>query len=62
MKKRWPSANSRRTLAKRLDVPEKAIPQLVERGLLPAPQVIGEFERWLWSEVVAHEPFVEGDE
>lgn len=34
-RKRWPSAASRRTLAKRLDISEKAIPSLVERQHLP---------------------------
>jgi len=52
-RKRWPSAASRRTLAKRLDISEKAIPSLVERQHLPPPILIGEHERWLWPDVVA---------
>ncbi len=52
-RKRWPSAASRRTLAKRLDISEKAIQSLVERQHLPPPILIGEHERWLWPDVVA---------
>lgn len=71
-RKRWPSAASRRTLAKRLDISEKAIQSLVERQHLPPPILIGEHERWLWPDVVAflkkrktgetdsHDPYAKG--
>lgn len=47
----WPDYCSRRTLARRLDIAEGAIDQLVTRGILPAPYLVGEARLWRWSEV-----------
>jgi hypothetical protein len=46
-----PDYVSRETLAYRLDMKVGAIDQLVKRGILPQPRVIGEALRWWWPEV-----------
>ena len=46
-----PEYLSKRSLAKYLDFKEGAIDQLVRRGLLPPPLVIGGYERWRWCSV-----------
>ena len=46
-----PDYVSRETLAYRLDMKVGAIDQLVKRGILPQPRVIGEALRWWWPDV-----------
>ena len=46
-----PDYVSRETLAYRLDMKVCAIDQLVKRGVLPQPRVIGEALRWWWQDV-----------
>lgn len=49
----WPDYCSRETLARRLELKPGAIDQLVSRGVLPAPQMIGDAMRWRWATVEA---------
>lgn len=49
----WPDYCTRETLAKRLELRPGAIDQLVVRGILPAPQMIGDAMRWRWATVEA---------
>lgn len=49
----WPDYMKRETLAKRMDLAEGAIDQLVKRGVLPPPVAIGDALRWRWVEVDA---------
>jgi predicted DNA-binding transcriptional regulator AlpA len=39
------------TLAYRLDCSRSTIDDYVRRGLLPPPQVVGNLQRWRWSDV-----------
>ena len=54
----WPDYCSRDTLAKRLELKPGAIDQLVTRGILPVPQMIGDAMRWRWATV--EDPFIAG--
>ena len=47
----WPDYCTRETLAKRLELKPGAIDQLVTRGILPAPVMIGDALRWKWATV-----------
>lgn len=49
----WPDYCTRETLAKRLELKPGAIDQLVTRGILPVPQMIGDAMRWRWATVEA---------
>lgn len=49
----WPDYCKRETLAKRLNLAVGAIDQLVARGLLPEPVMLGEAKLWRWDDVDA---------
>lgn len=49
----WPDYLSKAKLAKRLDVAEGAIDQMVARGRLPPPISVGDALRWRWADVDA---------
>lgn len=48
-----PDFVSAETLAYRLDCSRSTIDDYVRRGLLPAPQFVGNLQRWRWSDVEA---------
>lgn len=49
----WPDYCKKETLAKRLNLAVGAVDQLVQRGLLPPPIVVGEAKLWRWEDVDA---------
>lgn len=49
----WPDFMKLPTLAERLDQKAAYVEQLVKRGLLPPPHMLGESPVWCWDEVDA---------
>lgn len=49
----WPDYCKKETLAKRLNLAVGAVDQLVQRGLLPPPIVVGDAKLWRWADVDA---------
>jgi predicted DNA-binding transcriptional regulator AlpA len=48
-----PDYVSAETLAYRLDCSRSTVDDYVRRGLLPTPRIIGNLQRWRWSEIEA---------
>jgi predicted DNA-binding transcriptional regulator AlpA len=48
-----PDYVSAETLAYRLDCSRSTVDDYVRRGLLPKPKIIGNLQRWRWSEIEA---------
>ena len=48
-----PDYVSAETLAYRLDCSRSTVDDYVRRGLLPRPRIIGNLQRWRWSEIEA---------
>lgn len=48
-----PDYVSAQTLAYRLDCSRSTVDDYVRRGLLPTPRIIGNLQRWRWSEIEA---------
>ena len=48
-----PDFVSAETLAYRLDCSRSTVDDYVRRGLLPTPRIIGNLQRWRWSEIEA---------
>jgi predicted DNA-binding transcriptional regulator AlpA len=48
-----PDYVSAETLAYRLDCSRSTVDDYVRRGLLPTPKIIGNLQRWRWSEIEA---------
>jgi predicted DNA-binding transcriptional regulator AlpA len=46
-----PDYVSAETLAYRLDCSRSTVNDYVRRGLLPTPRIIGNLQRWRWSEI-----------
>lgn len=46
-----PDYVSAETLAYRLDCSRSTIDDYVRRGLLPQPQMVGNLQRWRWSDI-----------
>lgn len=48
-----PDYVSAETLAYRLDCSRSTVDDYVRRGLLPIPRIVGNLQRWRWSEIEA---------